>query len=204
MNTTTNFRTKRMVQLALFTAIIALLAFSPLGYIKTGTITITLIGIPVIVGAVVFGPAGGAFLGAVFGLTSFITCFGMDAFGGILLGIDPIKTFVMCLVPRILMGWLTALIFKGLNKIDKTKYISYAATSLIGSLLNTILFMSFLIIFFINNAKVQEIIPVAAKGPFAFFAAIAALNGTVEAIVCMIIATAISKVLHRLTMKNEL
>jgi Predicted membrane protein len=193
-----------MVQLALFTAIILLLAFTPLGYIKTGTLSITLIGIPVIVGAIILGPSSGAFLGGVFGITSFIQCFGMDPFGGVLLGIDPVKTFLMCMVPRILMGWLTAVIFKGLYKLDKKRIISYAATSLIGSLLNTVLFMSFLIIFFINNAKVQELIPVASKGPIAFFVAIAGINGTAEAIVSMIVAASIAKVLHRLIKKNEI
>ena len=203
MNTTTNFRTIRMVQLALFTAIILLLAFTPLGYIKTGAISITLIGVPVIIGAILFGPLGGAYLGTIFGLTSFIQCFGMDPFGAVLLGIDPVKTFLMCMVPRILMGLLTALLFRWLVRVDRTKLISYAVTSLVGSLLNTVLFMSALMFFFINNTTVQEIIPVAAKGPIAFFLAIAAVNGTVEAVVSMIIAAAIAKVLHRLIKKNE-
>ena len=60
-----------MVQIAMLTAIILILAFTPLGYIRTGGLEITLIVIPVAVGAVILGPVGGMILGAVFGITSF-------------------------------------------------------------------------------------------------------------------------------------
>ena len=52
-------------------AIILIMAFTPLGYIKTAGIEITLIVVPVAVGAVTLGPAAGAILGGVFGLASF-------------------------------------------------------------------------------------------------------------------------------------
>ena len=89
------FETKRMVEMALLIAIILLMAFTPIGYIKTMGLEITLIVIPVAVGAVTLGPAAGAILGGVFGLTSFIQCFGMSAFGSMLLGINPFTTFLM-------------------------------------------------------------------------------------------------------------
>lgn len=196
MKTTTNFRTMRMVQLALFTAIIALLAFSPLGYINTMGLAITLVGIPVIVGAIVLGPVSGAILGAVFGITSFIRCFGMDAFGVMLLGINPVTTFLLCMIPRVLMGWLTGLIFQGLKKIDKKKNIAYAITSLSGSLLNTVLFMTLLVVFFYNTEEIQGIAQsFNADNVYAFIIAAAGLNAVVEAIVCLIIGTVVAKAL---------
>ena len=57
---------------ALFTAIIVIMAFTPLGYIPLVVINATIIHIPVILGALFLGPKKGAFLGFVFGLTSFI------------------------------------------------------------------------------------------------------------------------------------
>ena len=66
------FTTKKFVELALLVAIIIVLAFTPLGYIKTLGLEITLIVVPVTVGAITLGPAAGAVLGLVFGLTSFI------------------------------------------------------------------------------------------------------------------------------------
>ena len=83
-----------MVQIAMLTAIILILAFTPLGYIRTGGLEITLIVIPVAVGAVILGPVGGMILGAVFGITSFIQCFGMSPFGAMLLSMSPVKTFI--------------------------------------------------------------------------------------------------------------
>ncbi|HWT73877.1 MAG TPA: ECF transporter S component [Mobilitalea sp.] len=202
---TTNIRTHRMVQLALFTAIIFLLAFTPLGYINTMGLSITLLGIPVIVGAIVFGPTFGAILGGVFGITSFIRCFGFEAFGIQLLAINPVTTFIVCMVPRILFGWLAGIIFKALKKNDRMKSLSYAVTSFASSLIHTILFMTFLILFFYHTEFIQTVAAgVGAKNVFAFFIAIAGLNGTVEAVVCLILGTAIAKTIDIYSKKSGL
>ena len=115
-------KTTWLVQIAMLTAIILILAFTPLGYIRTGGLEITLIVIPVAVGAVILGPVGGMILGAVFGITSFIQCFGMSPFGAALLGINPVLTLIVCLVPRVLMGYLCGLIFKGFKKHAQSAY----------------------------------------------------------------------------------
>ena len=157
MKSKSNVRTLKMVQLALLTAIILLLAFTPIGFIKLPAgLSITIIGIPVIIGAITLGPAGGAILGTVFGLSSFAQAFGLEPFGTLLFSINPLGTFITCMIPRILMGWLTGLIFQGLKKVDKTKFVSYVITSLSGSLLNTILFMTSLMIFFITTQSFRR------------------------------------------------
>lgn len=110
-----------MVQMAILIAIMLVFAFTPIGYLKVGFIEITFMVLPVAIGAIICGPTGGAVLGGIFGITSFIQCFGMSPFGTFLLGLNPWLTFVTCLIPRILCGWLSGLLFKALNKIDKTK-----------------------------------------------------------------------------------
>lgn len=205
MKTTTNFRTGRMVQLALFTAVLVLMAFTPIGYIKTLGLSIALIVIPVTVGAIVLGPLSGAILGGIFGITSFIQCFGLDAFGTALFGINPIGTFFMCMVPRILMGWLTGLIFKGLRKIDKTNGISYAISSLSGPLLNTLLFMATFSLIFYNTEFVQGIASdLGTDNIITFIIAFVGINGVVEALVCLVAGTAISKAIDIYTTKAGL
>ena len=66
MNTvtaTSNQRTKGLTQVALFAALIFLMAFTPfLGYIPLGFTRATIIHIPVIIGSLVLGPGKGAFL----------------------------------------------------------------------------------------------------------------------------------------------
>jgi uncharacterized membrane protein len=185
-----------MVQLALFIAIILLMAFTPIGYIKTPGLEITLLVVPVTVGAIILGPASGAFLGGVFGITSFIQCFGISPFGAVLLGINPIETFLLCMIPRILMGWFTGLVFQGLKKIDRTRSISYAVASLVGPLLNTILFMGVLVLFFYNSEYIQTIASgLKTHNVFAFIIAFVGVNGLIEAAVCFILGTAVSKAL---------
>ena len=194
-------KTLKMIQLALLTAIIVLMAFTPVGFIRTPGLEITLIGIPVVVGAVLLGPSGGAILGAVFGLCSFLQCFGMSPFGAVLLGINPFWTFVVCFVPRTLMGWLSALIFKGLRKVDKTRFFSFLAACLGGALLNTILFLSALMLFFGQSEYILSM--QGSMNVFAFVLAFVGVNGLIEAIVCAVVGTAISKALYMFLYKDR-
>ena len=85
----------------------------------------SLLSIPVVIGAMLVGPEAGALLGLVFGLTSFAQCFGADPFGATLLNINPFGTFFMCVPTRMLMGYLAGMIFKGLRKVDKTRTVCY-------------------------------------------------------------------------------
>lgn len=192
-----SMKTLKMIQLALLIAIIALMAFTPIGFIRTPGLEITLIGIPVVVGAVLLGPAGGAILGAAFGLCSFLQCFGLSPFGAALLAINPFWTFVVCLVPRTLMGWLSALIFKGLQKVDKTRFLSFLAACLGGALLNTILFMTALMLCFGQTEYIQSLqVTMNTINVFAFVIAFVGVNGLIEGIVCAVAGTAVSKALY--------
>lgn len=134
------FSTKYLVEMALLVAIILIMAFTPIGYIRTAGLEITLIVVPVAVGAVTLGPAAGAILGGVFGVTSFIQCFGMSPFGAALLGINGFLTFLVCVPTRILMGWLTGLIYKGLRKTKLPSGASVTISNLCCPLLNTTFF----------------------------------------------------------------
>ena len=55
-------KTLEMVQLAVLIAIMLILAFTPLGYLCIGPLAISLMTIPVVIGAMILGPAGGAVL----------------------------------------------------------------------------------------------------------------------------------------------
>ena len=206
MRTISNVRTLKMVQLALFTAIIMLLAFTPIGFIKLPYgLSITVIGIPVIIGAITLGPVGGAILGAVFGLSSFAQAFGLEPFGTMLFSINPVGTFITTMIPRILMGWLTGLIFQGLKKVDKTKWVSYLITSIAGSVLNTVLFMTSLMIFFYNEPMFQEAIAfLNASNVFTLIIAMVGVNAIAEAIAAGIIGTAIAKPINQYNIKNTI
>lgn len=193
-------RTVKLVEMALLVAIILILAFTPLGYIKTLGLEITLIVVPVTIGAIILGPLGGAVLGAVFGITSFIQCFGMSSFGAVLLGINPFGTFVVCVVSRILMGWLTGLIYKGLSKFPKMKNWKILIANLAGPILNTFFFMSTLVIFFFSSDYIQSL--AGGLNPFRFVIAFVGVNGLIEAAACFVVGSAITKALQ-VAMKNK-
>ena len=65
--------TRWMVSVALMAAIVILLANTPLGMIQLPIIKATTVHIPVIIGAIILGPAAGAILGGTFGLCSMIS-----------------------------------------------------------------------------------------------------------------------------------
>lgn len=190
------FSTKQFVEMALLTAVILLLAFTPIGYIRTFGLEITLIVVPVTVGAVTLGPAAGAVLGAVFGITSFIQCFGMSPFGAVLLGINPFATFVVCVVSRILMGWLTGVIYQALKNVRQIKKAAVVIANLIGPFLNTCFFMGTLVLCFYHTEYIQGLAQsMKVSNVFAFIVAFVGVNGLIEAAVCFVVGSAISKAL---------
>jgi uncharacterized membrane protein len=89
------------------------------------------------------------------------------------------------------MGWFAGLIFKALYKIDKTKIISFAVASLSGALLNTVLFVGALILFFGNSSYIRQF----GDSTIAIIGVLVTVNALVEAIVCLIVGSAVSKAL---------
>ena len=71
-----------LAEVAILAALILLMSFTPLGYLRLPGLSVSLLMIPVAIGAVVVGPAAGAILGCLFGLTSFAQCFMGDVLGG--------------------------------------------------------------------------------------------------------------------------
>ncbi len=188
------YTVRDLVRVSVLVAIMLLLEVTGLGLIKTAGLEITILLVPVIVGAIVMGPATGMLLGAVFGLISFWECFGKSAFGVVLLGINPFATFLVCVPTRMLAGWLCGLSFKGLNKLDKSNLWSFGAAGLIGALCNTALFMATLCGCFYHTEYIQSIAAaLGSANPFLFVLAFVGINGLIEAIVCFFTGAAIAK-----------
>ena len=138
----------QITRMAILAAIIFLLAFTPLGYLVVGPIAATTVQMPVIVGAVVLGPASGAVLGLFFGLSAVLkvlTMPGADPFATLALTHSPLAYLAVCLGARVLMGWLTGLLAAGLKKtraLDGGRsIIRYGAAGFVGAALNTMLYL---------------------------------------------------------------
>lgn len=187
------FDTKKMVLLALLAGILALMAFTPLGYLKFGTLSITLNMIPVAIGAIALGPAGGAILGLVFGITSFSQCFGADAFGTLLAGYSIAGTLFVTVGMRTLAGFLTGVIYKVLAGRIKNSYSIYPIIGFSAAALNTVLFMSALMLCFGNISEIA-----AMRGGMniiAFMCVFVGINAVFEMIACTAVTAAVAAAL---------
>ena len=190
-------KTIKMAQMAILIAVVLIMAFTPLGYLKTAGLEISLITIPVAIGAMVIGPVAGAVLGAVFGITSFYQCFGMSPFGAMLLSINPLFTFLVCVPTRILMGYLAGELFKVFIKADKSNTICYFIGGFVTAFLNTLFFMAALILFFWNTDYIQSF-NAAGANAFLFVIAFVGINGVVEWIATTVAGGIVSKAVAKI------
>lgn len=190
-------RILRLTQLSVLVALLLIFAFTPLGYLKVGFVEVTLNVIPVAIAATVLGPSAGAICGLVFGLTSFWQCFAAPTFfSNLCINASPVFTCIMCIVPRVLEGWLTGLIFKAISKKTTKNSLPCAISSLCCPILNTVLFIgTFLLLFIKTNAYTELYGVLGSTNIVSFLVSFIGFNGVVEAIICLIVASAVSKAL---------
>lgn len=105
-------KTRRLTGLALMTAIIVVLQVVA-SFVKFGPFPITLALAPIIIGAALYGPKAGAYLGGVFGIVVLLACIlGWDSGGSILWNANPFLTAVICLGKGILSGLCAGLVYR--------------------------------------------------------------------------------------------
>ena len=191
--------TRRMVLLAMLSCILLIMSFTPLGYLPIGPLAISLNMIPVAIGAVALGPGGGAFLGAVFGITSCLQCVGIGGtspMGVVLFEISPVLTIIQRFVPRVLTGWLTGLVYRGMRKLQ-FKYAGYAA-GFCAALFNTVLFMTALIALFYNTEYLQGLI--GGSNVLVWAVLFVGINAVLELLAATVIVGFVCKALEKLKM----
>lgn len=197
-----------MSELAILVAIVLIMAYTPLGYLKTPWgVEITFMVVPISVGAVILGPSAGAFLGLVFGLTSFAQCFGGSPMGAIFLEASPIGTFFCCVANRVLVGWLPGILYQTLKRFEKTRNVRIAACCLLTPLLNTLLYIVSNWLIFSDTWMSISVSSGFTGGKgfslLTFMLSLVAVNGIAEAITCLILSTAICKALQKTVHRNE-
>lgn len=132
----------KMVQLSLLTAIVLVLQFTGVAIRLPipGATNISLVLIPIALGAMLLGPAAGAFLGLVFGLVVYISggVMHMDPFTAFLFDNNPIVTAGICIVKSTLAGFLGGWIYKLLK--DKNILLAVFLAAGIVPVINTAVF----------------------------------------------------------------
>lgn len=109
-------KTRRLTELALFTAIVVVLqVISTL--VKFGPFSITLTLVPIVVGAAIYGPKTGAYLGGVFGLVATVASItGMDPGGALYWNAQPLFTVLVIMAKGILAGLAAGFAYQALKK----------------------------------------------------------------------------------------
>ena len=134
---------EKLVLLALFTALVAILSYFG-GFIKIGGLaSISLTLIPVVLGAALCGPAAGAWLGAVSGAVFFLT-----ADSAFWLGLSIPGTIITVMVKGIAAGVAAGLVYRLLEGVNR--YFAVIISAIVCPVVNTGLFLVGCSIFFMD------------------------------------------------------
>jgi len=178
-----NNKTLRFTVTAMLAALTFVLGMTPIGLIPIPPANVTIMHIPVIIGALVCGKWTGVFLGFVFGLTSTIRAFtAPSALVSPLMGVSPILVIIMSMFSRLMIPLVAVLVHDLIAK--KSSKIALPAAAACGTLTNTILYLGLMLVFYvlcgIDSAAVLSVI-----------AGVGALNGSCEALAAVILCTPI-------------
>ena len=183
--------------LALMTALLIVFSFTPIGSIPVGPLVITLNIIPVAIAAVALGPKGGLAMGCVFGLLSFLQCFGIgvpSGMGAMLVSISPFLAFIQRFIPRALDGFLVGAIFRACEKKTGPRPACFVA-GFCSAFLNTLFFMSALVLLFGHTEYVQGLMN--GRNVLAFIVAFVGVNAVVEMITSTIVTGLVGTALYQ-------
>lgn len=132
MVTKRSFPIYRLTYLAILSAIVVVLQLAG-SFVRLGTFSICPVLIPIVLGAIIGGPAGGAWLGLVFGVTVLMS--GDAAF---FLGINPVGTIITVLAKGILCGLCAGLVYR---IFAKRTNVAALMAAIVSPLVNTGVFM---------------------------------------------------------------
>lgn len=135
--------TKTLVLSAVLTALVIALQFIG-ATIKLGPFSISLVLVPIIIGAATCGVWTGAWLGFVFGIVVLISG---DA--AAFLAVNPIGTVITVIAKGTLCGFLSGLVYKLLS--NKNKYFAVITSAVVCPVVNTGVFLLGCLLFFMET-----------------------------------------------------
>ena len=194
-----NRKTANMVIFAMLLAVEVVMSFTPLGFLRIGLLSVTMLHIPVIICAMALGKKYGAALGFVMGFCSFynatfsptITSFCFTPFFS-MGGVEGSWTsLLIAFLPRIALGYGAGAIYERLK--GKNGRTAAALSGLSGALINTIGVLGGIWIFFKEPYEA-----VLGNTIVALLMTTVGINSIAEAVVGVIAAMAVHSVLkHR-------
>ena len=138
------FETKKLVGLSVLTAIIIVLQALAIS-IRFGIFNITLVLIPIVVGAALYGYKAGAWLGFVFSVVVLFT----DA--GAFLAISVPGTIITVILKGTLAGLEAGIVYLAMEKVNK--YLACVVAAICAPIVNTGIFLIGCRLFFYETIK---------------------------------------------------
>ena len=132
-STKNSLEVKKLTYVALLTALVFVLQFFFSGF-RLGTFTVSVVLVPIVLGAALAGPLAGLWLGLVFGIAVLVSG---DA--ALFYGFNPFGTIVTVLVKGALAGLVTGLVYRALARVNRT--LSAAVSAVVCPLVNTGVFL---------------------------------------------------------------
>lgn len=200
----TDGKTRYMATLGMLCALLLVMGMTGIGFIPLPVIKATTMHIPVILGAVLLGPAAGAVLGGVFGLCSIwvnttspsLLAFAFSPFMSTegLPGV--LKSLWIALGCRILLGVIAGWLWRLMKKLVKQDYITLPVTAIISTLCHTVLVMGSIYVLLAEQYAAAKNVAITAV--FGLIMGTVTASGIPEAIAAAILVTVIGKALLHL------
>lgn len=185
-----------IAEVGLFLGIILMMKLTGLSSIPVGPLVMTLTMIPIAIGSMLLGPLAGGILGFFYGIISLSDAIsGKSAMTAFFFHqVSPILTVLLCIGTRTAVGAATGWLFKLFHKIDRHRIWCYFAGGLAAPLLNTILFMGFIVVFFYHTEFVQNLVKTKeASGPLMFVVLTVGVQGLIEWAAGLVIGGGVGK-----------
>lgn len=200
----TDGKTQYMATLGMLCALLLVMGMTGIGFIPLPVIKATTMHIPVILGAILLGPAAGGVLGGVFGLCSiwantttpsllsfaFSPFMSTEGLPGVL------KSLWIALGCRILLGVIAGWLWRLMKKITKQDYIALPVTAFLSTLCHTVLVMGSIYVLLAEQYAAAKNVAVTAV--FGLIMGTVTASGIPEAIAAAILVTVIGKALLHL------
>lgn len=151
-NSHSHDKLQRMTGLSIFTAVIVVLTVL-CTFVRFGPFSITLALAPIVIGAALYGPGAGAYLGSVFGLVVLLTgVFGWD--GGTvmyLMSLNAVGCILICIGKGAAAGWVSGLLYRLIAR--KNMHLGVVAAAVLCPVVNTGIFIIGMMLFYMSTLE---------------------------------------------------
>lgn len=185
------FTAKNVTILGVLTAIIVVLQIFG-SYFKIGTISLSFVLVPIVIGGILTGVIGGTILGFIFGVITLVMgVVGADQFTFILFSDHPFLTILTCVIKGSAAGFMSGFVYKLLK--DKNLTLSTFAASAVAPIVNTGLFIvgAFCMADTLNSNFVAE----NSNVVYFIFIGCAGINFLIELAINLVLAPSVYKII---------